>query len=401
MLARLLFLTAFLAGSHCLWAQEDDPQSLDELVNAARDQYLNGFPDVALPILNEAVSRYPEETDGYFWRASILQEQEEFTRALTDYLVVIELDSMNRQGWFGFGRMLWELERYEESVAAFTKLLGFPKGETNEIMFRTEAGQPGVSDIFTFQGIQSDVYYYRGLGQWELDHRPEAIEDLEKAVEQNPEMADYHYQLGTMYEAEGNANDAAKSYFHCLEQQDYHVGALQSMLALQERVPAVEQYFAELNQGESSSPITLVYEGLNLYSQGAYAQSVAKYSEAIELLPGFPVFHVNRGMAYAKLQNWRAAESDFLNAIRNSPDYAKAYSQLGTAYYKQRQWDKALSQYNNALRLNPYQAGIYYNRALTHYYLRHKEEACQDLKKAIELGQSVSAKVQHSLCGYD
>ncbi|MEL6538112.1 MAG: tetratricopeptide repeat protein [Bacteroidota bacterium] len=400
MLTRLLLFAALFGSVPCIWAQENDPESLEDLVNQARDQYLNGYPDLAMPLLNEAVSRYPEETEGYFWRASLLQEQEEFTRALSDYQVVIELDTLDRQGWFGYGRMLYELDRPAESVEAFTRLLSFPRGETNEIMFRKEAGAAGVSGMFTFQGLQSDVYYHRGMAQWELDQREEAISDLEKAVKEAPQMADYHYQLGAMYEAEGSASDAAKAYFHCLEQQDYHVGALQGMLALQEEVPAVDRYFAELNQGESSSPIALIYEGLSLYNQGAYGPAVAKYSEAIELMPGFPVFHLNRGMAYAKLKNWSAAESDFLNAIRNSPDYAKAYSQLGTVYYRQQKWDQALGQYNNSLRLNPYQAGTYYNRALVHYNLRHKEEACQDLQKAMELGQAASDRVKHSLCGY-
>ena len=391
-----LFLWSLLISAPALGQSE---VSFDSLLSEAMHHYYTGFHDLALDKLNEATSRYPTRTRGFLWRAQVHHDMEEDIRALSDYQAVLAMDTLSTEAQFGLGRTLYYLHRYEESVTALTKVLTMPIEETNHVVYRREAEANGASGMFTHSGLQSDIYYLRGMARWALEHWDEAQYDLEQAVDQAPHMADYHYQLGRLHEQQSRHVLAAGHYYECLLQDRSHMGGLRGLLRLQWEVTQVQAYFADLNEGEEGSVLSLTYEGLLLFQQGSFGAAIAKYNEAIELAPGLPSLYLNRGMARVRLDDLAVAQSDFVHAIRLDPMFTKAYQQLGSVYYKKREYAEAIENYDQSLRLDDSQALVFYNRGLAHYYLKEKEEACADITQAEALGQAIPANVKSSLCG--
>lgn len=385
-----------------LLGQEDpltlpDPPELEDLITKAEEMFARGYGDQAIPLLNKAVSKFPEYISAYHARALVFVDQREYDRAMTDYHIILSLDSLDLQAWFGLGESLTALHRFNEAEAAFSSILALPKQATERVMYRTQ--ENGVARAFTLEGLTSDVYYMRGLTRVELDNWTGAKEDFSRAIQENDQLSDYHFQLGKVNEHLNLLPEAARNYYGCLKIASYHGGALQGLYGLQEKVPMVYTYFKDLNQDNQQSPLSLTYQGLAKFSAGELEEAIALYTKALTLAPNIPEILINRGLAKQKAKQIQGAKADFAAAIRASPDYAKPYRLLGTVYYREKSFDNALNYYNESLRLEGDDPTTLYNRALVHYNLRQPHEACADLIKAQELGQTINTDVMGKICG--
>ncbi|KIJ28613.1 hypothetical protein M422DRAFT_186264 [Sphaerobolus stellatus SS14] len=77
---------------------------------------------------------------------------------------------------------------------------------------------------------------------------------------------------------------------------------------------------------------TLKTEGNNLYSKGSYEDALAKYTEAIALVPQSAVLFANRAACYISLKRHEDALSDALKATELDPKYPRAWVRLGSCY---------------------------------------------------------------------
>jgi tetratricopeptide (TPR) repeat protein len=100
----------------------------------------------------------------------------------------------------------------------------------------------------------------------------------------------------------------------------------------------------------------------------------------------------DRGVAYLKQQNIRAAIDDFNRAAQLYPEYAPLYSNRGNALIAVGQPMEAIKDFDRALVLAPQFAAAFANRAVAHARLGAHDRAIADFTRAIDIApQAVAA----------
>ncbi len=165
-------------------------------------------------------------------------------------------------------------------------------------------------------------YFNRAYAKHFLKDYQGAINDLNKAIEIDPQYSDAYTNRG-----------AAKD-----ELEDYQ-GAIGDFTKAIEIEP--QDAFAYYNRGNAK------------YELGDYQAAIADYNQAIEINPHYAGAYFNRGIAKRNLKDYQGAIADYTRAIEIDPKHANAYSNRG------------------------FTKGIGFS---------DREGACKDFKKAASLG---------------
>ncbi len=174
------------------------------------------------------------------------------------------------------------------------------------------------------------AYYYRALLHLERAENEPALEDLNKAIEQNPHFAE-------AFAARGNV-----------------------LLSMGRPASAVEDFNKALQFG---------------------------------LADEASVF-VNRGLAYFQMDIYDLAEQDFQKALELDPESAAAWFNLGSLYLKQGRNQEALDAFQKVVDLNPDMAAVYFNRAVAYANLGQTDEAIADLEQYLTFPLTHNAQLQ-------
>src|SRR6202044_2916603 len=106
---------------------------------------------------------------------------------------------------------------------------------------------------------------------------------------------------------------------------------------------------------------------------------------AIQLNPGNPMAHNNRGAALLDLGLWEAALLSFDRAIGLKEDYAQAHYNRGNALKELKRWEAALTGFDRAIALEPDFAEAHSNRGFVLHELRRLDESLASCNRAIAL----------------
>ncbi len=137
----------------------------------------------------------------------------------------------------------------------------------------------------------------------------------------------YHLSRAKEKEAEGNLQDALKSYNDAVRINPNH-------------------YQAYLGRG------ILLANLLNLHG------AINDFSKAIQINPSGAEALYGRGFCRQAIGNDERAINDYLEAIRAQSNYPRPYHHLGHIYSKRGEISKAFSCYQKAIALSPYDGSI-------------------------------------------
>ncbi|HEX8129065.1 MAG TPA: tetratricopeptide repeat protein [Pyrinomonadaceae bacterium] len=187
-----------------------------------------------------------------------------------------------------------------------------------------------------------------GVGQAAQGNNREAIEFLTQAAKLKPGMFRPQYNLGQIYESQGNYKEAAAAY---------------------KRAVALK---VDEASGESADQILSAYYNLgNVYAMtNDHAQALLMFQEVIRRLPQ-PVHtpYYNAGLSQAALGKPLEAINSFKEAIKIKPDYWEAHYNMGVAYSKLEDYPQAIAAFKKTLELNPDEAQAHYNLGLAYYFM--------------------------------
>lgn len=145
--------------------------------------------------------------------------------------------------------------------------------------------------------------------------------------------------------------------------------------------PAVAQ--SRLDEAAAALQRGTVDTAIQLYGEALADRGISNERRA--------VIHVDRGVAYARRQNWRAAIYDFNRAAQLAPDYAPIYNNRGNVLIAVGAAREAVKDFDRALVLSPSYAAAYSNRASAHLKLGNTDAALADTTRAIELQPASAA----------
>lgn len=103
---------------------------------------------------------------------------------------------------------------------------------------------------------------------------------------------------------------------------------------------------------------------------------------------------------YLKTQNFHSFISSIIKLLRSKKlnedrdiTYEGAYNDRGIHYAKLNQYQRSIEDFNKAILLSPNHVNAYNNRGVSYIMLGHKKFGCQDIQKACALGNCTTLKV--------
>lgn len=205
---------------------------------------------------------------------------------------------------------------------------------------------------------QADIHYR--LGEVHLRERniPDALKELTRAVDLNPQNPDYHNALGLAYFFRGMKPEALKSFNRAISLDPSHSDARlnKSALHISERDwdKAIEESQAAVRNIFYRTP-EMAYNNIGwaYYNKGDYERAVEHYKKAVQANYNFSLAHYNMGLAYEKADRLREAIESYRAAVTVSPAYIDAYFNLGMALAKSKDRDAAAKAFEKVIELAP------------------------------------------------
>ena len=149
-----------------------------------------------------------------------------------------------------------------------------------------------------------------------------ALAEYREAVQENPDDANAHNQLGVVLGHKGDAEGEIAEY--------------------REAIRAKPDYAeAHLNLGGA------------LGQKGDWDDDIVEQREAIRLNPGLTFAHTELGVALAWKKDFDAAIAEFRIAIQQKPEFAMAHNFLGATLESKGQLQEAMGEYRKAFELDP------------------------------------------------
>jgi tetratricopeptide (TPR) repeat protein len=238
-----------------------------------------------------------------------------------------------------------------------------------------------------------------------------SIEAWKKALEHDPENADYRHQLnnaqGNDYLVKGDYQEAVKHYEEALtlapENAVYYSNLALAYQGLRDGTRSIEAW----NKALRLDPENADYrhqlnnaQGNDYLVKGDYQEAVKHYEVALALAPKNAVYHANLALAYLGLREEEQAAGAWKKALDLDPENIGYRHQMnnvqGNGYLFKGDFQNAVKHYKEALALAPDNAVYHANLALAYQGLKDWASANDAWKKALEL-EPENADYRHQL----
>ncbi|XP_013909456.1 PREDICTED: tetratricopeptide repeat protein 6 [Thamnophis sirtalis] len=264
-------------------------------------------------------------------RAIVFIEMKQYEHALKDFAEVAMTEHKNIGLLNVIGLCYHRLQKYEEAVESFSKVL-------------------------KLNPFSLDAYIGRGNAYLEYGHSKgtrQALKDFLTAVHINPVSIKARLCLGYSLQALGKFQKAWIQFsaaIHC-DPSCHNAYDARAIVCLQ-----MGDVFAAFQDTNAALKITTNAELLT-----------------------------NRGVINQFMGYLNCAMQDYQHAITKDPNYALAYFNAANVYFLNKQFSQANDYYNKAIERDPQNESAFLNRAITNTLLRNFEEAKTDFEMAISL----------------
>jgi tetratricopeptide (TPR) repeat protein len=324
--------------------------------------------------------------------------------ALTDYQIVLLLDTTYREAAFNKAKLRYHLQQYERSIEDFKKVLSMGSSGTQALYFKgtqlNKEGDVGVQAITTTHGMDADIQNYIGLCYQALNDNLSAIKSFTEALLLDREEANYYVNRGLSYVSLGEPNRAISDFKAALLLDPDHAIAQFNLTQEMEKSGRLEiSVYDDLIENNPEFSAAYVNRALVRLGSGDIEGAILDYDEAIRIDPHDPVLYLNRGLAWEKAGQLNKSLADFNHALKLDASSAVAYRSRGRILFGMDRYELALSDMNDAIELEPNHAATYFNRALIHRKAGNLTQACADLDQALDLGMNEAQNARKAYCG--
>lgn len=317
-----------------------------ELATTAMERYLAGNLNDAAALLLQAVNQQPQNVDYLYEYGRILLELGNDTPSY--YSEAIEIGdraiSANRNDPRGYALKTRALDlsgdpanaipvgqaglNVDRNFAPLYAALSSAYRSIDRYDTALENAQRAI-DLDPFDPASRRIYAYALVWVGRMD---EAIDQLEQAVQLNPNLAGPYFELAGLYRARAGQS--------------------------QDTVLATE----------------------------LYASSIALYEQILAMQPENARAYLRLCDAYFEARENRRASDYCQNAVDINPQYAQAWASLGQTQYSQRNYEGAIESFEQCVALAGDDADIrcFYLRGLAHYYLGDCDDAWRILSDSVE-----------------
>lgn len=152
---------------------------------------------------------------------------------------------------------------------------------------------------------------------------------------------------------------------------------------------------SEEDKKKSAALQTALTTGETLIKEGKHDEAIAKFNEALAVLPNCHVCYYYIGTAQMQKQQLTEAEASFKKAIEIKPEFAEAYNALAGVYNSQKKYDEALAMSSKAAEVagaggGAGNAAAIYNQGVTLWNAQKFPEAKAQFEKAVAIDPNMA-----------
>ncbi|MDD2636557.1 MAG: tetratricopeptide repeat protein [Bacteroidales bacterium] len=228
----------------------------------------------------------------------------------------------------------------------------------------------------------------------------EAIENYDKAIENDADFADAYYNRGSAKREIENFEGAINDFSRCIQLDATNYDAYNNRANCKMTLGQNKSALKDFNMAIELSPETpLLYfnRGNLLNETNDFESAVLDYNNAIELNPEFETAYFQRATALSKLNDYKAAIIDYSKAITFNEN-AEYFHNRGLCYYYLTKYDESINDLEQAIAINPDFAAAYYICALVQIEAKIEDNTCKYLYKALELGINEAEEFIQEYC---
>jgi len=239
----------------------------------------------------------------------------------------------------------------------------------------------------------TEEHIQNALDLIEVDLSEEALNELKKAIELEPESAHAWYCLGCVYNALEDRKNAITAFQQCTRfapdrpEGWYNLG---NGLKDIEAFDVAEKCFEIVVQLDPEDADAWINLGFVLDEQGKHQSAIDCYDKALPLAPDDVVAWTNRGNSFAALGDGNEAEVCYKKAIEVDPDYDIVYLAYGRLTVALGEYDKSVGLLKEATKRLPNEGWAWYFLAYALVKMDRQREASVVLEQAMKVAEKNS-----------
>jgi predicted O-linked N-acetylglucosamine transferase (SPINDLY family) len=296
-----------------------------------------GIAHQAIDQLEQAIESYtqalmlnPNSPFSWYNRGVAHLELDDPMEAAADFTETIRLSPTNSQAYLNLGNCHRALGNPETALEAYDRAIQLDPADLPARVNRAatllalQASDRAIEeyDEIIRQSPDAQALCNRGVCLQKTGRTLEAIEDFERAIAIDPNLAEAFCNLGISQRKSGNPSAAISAYDRAIE--------IDPLL--------VEAY---CNKGVALKEIGLIEE------------SILTLKHAVSIAPNHPESHGNLGVALQKSKQFDVAIESYTRAIELNPGFVDAHYNLAFLYQELNQLESALKGFKKVLALDP------------------------------------------------
>ena len=263
----------------------------------ARSLIQRGGFEQALEQLNAALAENPELAAGHFLKGLIYLRRAEFPAARDELRLAVRLDATEVDPWLTLAFVHWELEEFEQGLAA-------------------------VEGALRADPQQGQAYWLRGGLLSSQGQSAEAIAAYRQAVQINPRLSIAWLKLAPLLLKTGATEEAIQ-----------HVILAQRL--------------------EPTNPNSRMALGDLLRHLGRHQEAIKEYKAAADLRPLHGAPQSKLGETYREMGLTTDAIAAFQVSVRLDPKNVSGFMNLGEIFMEQHSYDAAVAMFQAAADVDP------------------------------------------------
>ena len=137
--------------------------------------------------------------------------------------------------------------------------------------------------------------------------------------------------------------------------------------------------------------------GIALHESGRFSEAVPEYDLALRLYPYHAEAYLNRGKAYAQLDETQRAIQDYEQAVRLDPNLPGAYAGWGRALVAMEQPEEAIRYFDEAVLLDQLDTASYLDRGDAYSELGRDDRTLSDYNEAVQIEPHMAEAISAGL----
>jgi len=191
----------------------------------------------AVESYDKALAIDPKDAAAWYNRGNALGDEGKYQKAVESYDKALAIDPNDAAAWYNLGNALDELGKYQEAVENYDKALAIdPKDALtwyNKAVASYECedysrAQQCAEEALKF-GEDAGCWNLIGLARFQMGEERDALDAFLRAVELQPQVADFHFDAGVARYYLGQVAEAETEFRHCLRLKKDHEQAREAL----------------------------------------------------------------------------------------------------------------------------------------------------------------------------